>query len=288
MTTTTTEGLLARYVQHLRRRHLAAHSIVTYRAQLTAYTRAVDPLTATTEDIETWLDGRRIGDKSRLCYVAGISGFHRWMVDKDVRTDDPSARVVRPQIPRRLPRPIATSDLERAMDHADTQMRVWLCLAAYGGLRCGEIANLRVEDVALDDVPPMFHLIVTKGGGHRSIPIADATADALRAHGIPTGGHLFPDAFDKLGGGPLGAAAHVSGEINRFLRSQGVTATAHQLRHFFGTTLYARTRDIRLVQHLLGHADISTTAGYVALVPDEAAVKAVAAMSVRPRTNTER
>ncbi len=279
---TTASELLARYVQHLRRRHLAAHSIITYRAQLTAYTRAVDPLTATTEEIEMWLDGRRIGDKSRLCYVAGISGFHRWMVDKDVRTDDPSARVVRPQIARRLPRPIATGDLERAMDHADTQMLVWLCLAAYGGLRCCEIANLRVEDVALDDVPPMLHLTVTKGGDDRSIPIADATADALRVHGLPATGPLFPGALDKLGGGPMGAAAYVSGEINTYLRSEGIKATAHQLRHWFGTRLYDRTRDIRLVQHLLGHADISTTAGYVALVPDQAAVEAVAAMSVRP------
>jgi len=277
---TTTEDLLARYVQHLRRRHLATHSIVTYKAQLTAYTKVVDPLTATTEDIERWLDGCQIGDKSRLCYVAGVSGFHRWMVDNDVRTDDPSARVVRPKIARRLPRPIATRDLERAMDHADTRMRVWLCLAAYGGLRCGEIANLRVEDVALDDVPPMLHLKVTKGGGHRSVPMADATADALRAHGIPTAGPLFPDGLDKLGGGPMGAAAFVSGEINRFLRTQGINATAHQLRHWFGTTLYARTRDIRLVQHLLGHADISTTAGYVDLVPDQVAVDAVAALSV--------
>ena len=56
----------------------------------------------------------------------------------------------------------------------------------------------------------------------------------------------------------------VSHHFNRFLRSAGVTGSAHTLRHWFGTNLYAQSHDIRLTQEMLGHARVITTAIYTA------------------------
>ncbi len=275
---TATDELLARYLQHLRRRQLSDATVSAYSYQLRSYSRAADPFTATAEDIEAWLDSCRLGSWSRRYYISSVTGLHRWMSAHGLRIDDPTVRVAHPKTHRRLPRPIPTGDLARAMAPADARMRLWLCLAAYGGLRCCEIAGLRAEDLTLDSDPPVITLRVTKGKKPRVVPISDAVSSALKAYGPPPRGWLFWTED----GTPM-EPREVSKEINTYLAAQGIEATAHQLRHFFGTELYRSTRDLRLVGDLMGHADISTTAGYVALVPDEAAVAAVRALG---RVNT--
>jgi site-specific recombinase XerD len=70
----------------------------------------------------------------------------------------------------------------------------------------------------------------------------------------------------------------VSHHFNRFLRSAGVTGSAHTLRHWFGTNLYAQSHDIRLTQEMLGHASVITTAIYTAF-DQRAAGEAVSAIS---------
>lgn len=258
--------MLDPYTTSLTRRNLSANTLRSYRTVVTAYMRAVDPVEATTAEIETWLDGRALrSPRSRSNYLAALTSFHRWMVSTGWRDGDPTANIARPKLPPRMPRPIATSDLVRALAAADPPMRLWLCLAAYGGLRCHEIAGLRVEDIDLEDAPATLRLRQTKGGKPRVVTVAGATLDALSVITLPESGQAFPGA----------TARRVSDQINTFLRSQGTQATAHCLRHWFGTEVFRKTRNLRLVQELLGHADISTTAGYVALVPDDAAIRAV-------------
>ena len=81
-------------------------------------------------------------------------------------------------------------------------------------------------------------------------------------------------------GGPYGPEA-LSQNFNYFLRSAGVTGSAHTLRHWFGTNLYAQSHDIRLTQEVLGHANIVTTAIYTAF-DHRAATEAVSAISFAP------
>jgi integrase/recombinase XerD len=270
-------GQVDRYLARLRQRGLSDNTRQTYAPVIKAYLRAVDPLTVDAEGIEAWLDSKRLNAKSRRCYIAALVSFHRWLCDTDQRADDPTLRVVRPRVPKSLPRPIAASDLRGAMASAEPRMRLWLCLAAYGGLRCCEIAGLRVDDVDLESEPPMLHLVNTKGAKHRALPVADETLRAMKAYSPPASGWLFCPELDL----PLRSRALVvSKAINRYLRSLKIRATAHQLRHYFGTELFRSTRNLRLVQDFMGHSDISTTAGYVALVPDQVAIDAVRAMSV--------
>jgi len=77
------------------------------------------------------------------------------------------------------------------------------------------------------------------------------------------------------------AAHEVSLAISAYLRRLGVPASAHQLRHWFGTSIYGSTHDLRLTQELMGHQSPVTTAGYTAWSPD-VGVTAVTALSVGP------
>lgn len=267
--------LLTDYMQHLRRRNLASRTLVAYGQILRPFVASVDPMTATTDDIERWLDGRDLGPRARVTYAGCLKGLFAWMVDHGIRAEDPSVRVVRPRLPQRLPRPISTAQLEEAIRCApDARMRLWLCLAAYAGLRVHEIAGLRLADI--DTEHGQIRLRVAKGDKPRVIPLADAVCDAFARYPKPSPGPLFPA---RVGGYkpsqyPI-TARSVSIAISEHLHDLGIDATAHQLRHFFGTELYRRTRDIRLVGDLMGHVDPKTTAGYVKLVPSRSAVDAV-------------
>ena len=273
--------LIGEYLQALRRRNLSPTSLTQYREILTPYVRSVDPLDAATEDIELWLDRLTVGPRARCAYASCIAGFHRWLLDAGRVSVDAGARLSRPKLPRTLPRPIASHDLAKALEHATLRMRAWLSLAAFQGLRCKEIAGLRVEDLALDSDPPMLNLVITKGSKARSLPLADEVLEAMAAYGTPRAGPVFPSL------GPTGertsqpmSPRHVSQTINGYLRGLDIAATAHQLRHWFGTSVYGATRDIQLTAALMGHSSLNTTQGYVALVPDAAAIAAVRALKV--------
>ncbi len=263
---------------HLRRKGFTTATRENYLSVLKAYVAAHDPTKVTTAAIEGWLDDRRLGARARYTYITTIAGLYKWLIDTGRTTINPSVAVVRPKLPRRFPRPAKTSDLVDAIEHAPARLRLWLCLAAYGGLRCMEIAGLRVDDIRLDVNPPILHLRETKGDKDRVVPIADEVLRALEEYGPPLGGPVFPALLPN--GKPMRPLRplpphYVSHEINRYLHGRGIAATAHQLRHWFGTELYRRTLDLKLVGNLMGHAQLETTSLYVALVPTEEAVEAV-------------
>jgi len=274
-----TSPILSDYMAHLRRRGLTPASRSSYVIILKGYVASHNPATVTTAAIEGWLDDRNLVARSRYTYIGAIAGFHKWAFDNGHAPSDPSLGVVRPKLPRRYPRPARTADLVDAIEHAPLRMRAWLCLAAYSGLRCKEIAGLRVDDIFLDQAPPVFHLRETKGDKDRVVPIADDVVRALEAYGPPVAGFVFP-AMDPSGQRTKRSirAHYVSDEINKYLHGRGISATAHQLRHWFGTELYRRTLDLKLVGEMMGHAKVETTSLYVALVPTEQAIEAVRTM----------
>ena len=227
---------------------------------------------ATEEQLTAWSAAlvQRVAPSTRGDYLAHAREFYRWMLRERLRDDDPSIRLVRPRLRPGLPRPISEADLAKAMVDAPDRIRPWLLLGALAGLRCCEIASLRREDVRDDLDPPAIHVVEGKGGKSRIVPLHPSIAVEL-VH-LPARGWLFPH-WD----GPGHIKSHnVTHGVARYFRSKGITATMHQLRHHFGTSLYRQSRDLRLTQELLGHADPRTTAGYAAWSSDRAAAAVVA------------
>lgn len=258
--------LLEGFAAHQRRRGLRAGTISRRDRFLRQLLRSVDPMGATAADIDMWLDGCNISIRSRASYLSQLGVFFAWLTDQGLRPDDPLVKIGRPRLPRMIPRPASTYDLDRALVAAGPRMRAWVCLAAYQGFRCWEIAGLRREAVLDGETPPLLLVEDGKGGKQRVLPLNPVVLDALRAYGMPAHGPMFT----LNNGRPMNAGA-VSAYMSRWMRDHGFPASAHNYRHWFGTTCYQRTKDLRLVQELMGHSDPRTTAGYVAWSPSDAA-----------------
>jgi integrase/recombinase XerC len=228
----------------------------------------------TTEQIANWLD-RPLSDRARYANISHLACFYRWALLEDRAVRDPTLRLIRPRLRAGLPRPIADDDLSVAIEQATGDMRAMISLAAFCGLRCCEIAALDVADVHHRRRPALL-VLNGKGRKLRVVPLHAATAALLRARGLPIVGPVFTDEKgDRL------FPWKVSSRIRTHLHACGVTASAHQLRHWYATETYERSGgDLRMVQELLGHSSPSTTAIYTAWSQAKAA-EVVAMLEVR-------
>lgn len=218
-------------------------------------------------DLLRWQDALtgRISAASISTYVAHVQGFYRWAYEYELIERNPAIHLVRPARRRTLPRPVPEDHVGVAVRTATGQLRAMLILAAYVGLRASEIAQVRREDV-IRETTGTFLLVHGKGGKERIVPLV---------------GDVWAELAPRLVGGrgvvfwrPSGIPANgkfVTNLISAHLQGLGLPYTAHQLRHRFGTRLYAVTRDLRLVQEVMGHASADQTAGYVQLAQDRQA-----------------
>ncbi|AYD89166.1 hypothetical protein D5R93_02235 [Actinomyces lilanjuaniae] len=224
-------------------------------------TAGTSPETITSSDIEAFLASSP-SRGTRYARYSVLRAWSRWLVRTGRRSDDPTQAVARPRMPAGRPRPLTRSQLDHLLTsplHPDTRTKV--LLAAYQGLRVHEIARIRGEDIDTD----AGTLTVTgKGGRTDTLPLHPRVAQEA-AH-RPERGYWFPSPTTP--GEPV-TGKSVSSAVGRALRSAGVRATAHQLRHFFATELLAGGADCRVVQTLMRHASLATTARYLAVTPTQ-------------------
>lgn len=265
------------HLRHLRRRNLRPSTIEQRGRALRRLGRGHDLARISGEEIEDWLDARDLTPSSRASEISHIRGFYRWAVMEDVLDSDPTLRVVRPRVPKRLPRPMPEPDLAMAVELAPQPIRSMLMIAAFAGLRACEISRLEGEHVLPAD--GVLLVMEDKGGGMSSVPIAPP----LRAvfAGLPRSGPLF-----LLTDGRRMRPHNVSHWCNNYLHSIGIGHTLHTLRHRFGTAVYeASGRDLRATQELLRHKTPVSTALYTWLSPGHLAdaVNRVPAVSRQER-----
>lgn len=250
------DPIVKEWLRDHKRRNLSSGTIekrASAARRLTAHSgkRLID---CTREDIEAWLDARpKISARTRYCEISHLAAFFRWAIFEGHTEVDPTVRITRPKVRVGLPRPIATSDLRHAIEQAPTaELRAMLKLAAYGGLRCAEISGLEVNDLHENHEPPVL-LVHGKGNKDRIVPLHPDVLAALRSHGLPRNGRIFP-------GRPPWRVSHL---LREHLLACGVQASGHQLRHWFATATYEISGgDLRMVQDLLGHSSPATTAIY--------------------------
>lgn len=235
---------------------------------LRGFARFVSPtplLEATRDDVNLWLDSRPLSAKTRYNLLSTLGCFYRWAIVEGLVEVDPTSRIRRPKLRRYLPRPMGGNDLEVALAAASPRMRAWLLLGAMTGLRCKEIAEADMQDLHLEHQPAVL-VVHGKGDKERVVPLHPLVLIAVQASSSTRPGPLFRNARDTRF-----SPAAVSQQINAFLHGLGISATAHTLRHRFGTEVYRLSHDLRLTQELLGHASPTTTAVYAAWNPTESA-----------------
>jgi integrase len=260
--------LVGRYLDHCERRNLRPTYIGAQLCALARLSAVLDPLTATTDQLEAYLDGRQLQPASRATEIAYLRGFYNWALDEELIATSPARRLARPRVPVRLPRPMPDDEIAHALAQAPCDVSAILHLAVYAGLRACEIAQLRVEDFRAG----VLIIRESKGGGESAVPISPLLAECLERCPLPESGWLFPSRH----GGHV-SRSRICQLANTYLRSLGITHTLHSLRHGFGTAVYRSTHDLRLTQELMRHRSVQSTVGYTKIDSHEGAT-AVAAL----------
>ncbi|MFW5473682.1 tyrosine-type recombinase/integrase [Knoellia sp. CPCC 206450] len=223
-----------------------------------------DVLALDADTLAAWLGANGWAPNTLKSARAALRSFYGWARHMGLREDSPAHLLPTVRVPRARPRPTPEAAYRAAQMQAGARERLAIDLAGRCGMRRGEIARVRVEDVE-GDLAGRSLRVTGKGGHVRLVPLPHDLAETILEHGTgwvfpsPRGGHLTPH--------------HLSKAVSRLL-PDGVTM--HSLRHRCATRAYAATRDLRAVQELLGHSRPETTATYV-LAPDDAVRAAMSA-----------
>jgi integrase/recombinase XerD len=203
--------------------------------------------------------------------LSSFRRFFRHWLRQGALTADPTLRIDAPKLPRSLPGSLTEQDVERLLaapdigDARGLRDRAMLEVLYACGLRVSELVGMTSAQVSLD---MGVVRVLGKGAKERLVPLGDEAADWIRrylAEGRPA--LLGPRSADALF--VTARAEPMSRQmfwhlIKRYARQAGVTAplSPHTVRHAFATHLLNHGADLRVVQMLLGHADVSTTQIY--------------------------
>lgn len=263
-------ALIALYAESLRAIGRPPTTIGLRKAQLSQMARALGcPPSEVTEDHILWWFGSKVWEKeTRRSYRSAVRGFFAYLYEHGDIESDPAAKLKPIAIDTPQPRPAPDYAWDIAIRDATARVDLMARLAGEAGLRRGEVARVRTEDLDYSGSGPRL-LVHGKGAKDRLIPISTTLADRIRAGaaghtpGAPAEGWLFPTV--RLTGDHLSPAA--VGDLVSEVLPDGWTM--HTLRHRFATRAYRATRNLRAVQILLGHASIATTQRYLAVDDDE-------------------
>jgi integrase/recombinase XerD len=262
-------------------RGASPHTITAYRRDLTTYVESLaargvaTPSAITREDVTAFighLQASGLAPASVERKVAAVKSFHKFLVREGVTDNHPTASMPLPKKPERLPDVISIEQAARLLDlpHPDGPVglrdRAMLEVLYGCGLRASEIASLDLNDV---DVREGFLRVFGKGSKERGVPVAGAALTALQeylVHGRPflrpKSRRQDPSAtFLSVRGGRL-ARQTVFEIVRRHGRRAGLELHPHTLRHSFATHMLEGGADLRSLQEMLGHSDISTTQVY--------------------------
>lgn len=208
---------------------------------------------ATVFDVEDWLAGLDVSPATRRAYTDALRSFYGWAHTRGLRPDNPAAALPTVRVPKGKPRPITTEQLHHLLATARRRrLRGYLLLGAYAGLRVSEIAHVRGEHIN-DDVLT----VAGKGGTVATLPLHPLLV--RYAATMPPTGWWFPSYSHP--DEPVDGS-NVSRVVADHMRRRGVPGTAHQLRHWFASTLTGNGAGMRVVQEGLRHANLQTVQVY--------------------------
>jgi integrase/recombinase XerD len=246
--------------------------------------KGLAPATAARADIEAWLvdcEAQGLAVATRARRLSAVRGLYRFAFEEGWRADNPALRLTGPGKAKSLPKTLSEDEVGRLIDAArghgrspaERARNTCLMELLYAtGMRVSELVGLPVSAARGD---PRMLLVRGKGGKERLVPLS-APARAALAQWLETRDEAEEKAREK-GAKPspflfpsTGKEGHLTrhrfyGLIKEFAVDAGISpasVTPHRLRHAFATHLLAHGADLRAIQTLLGHADVSTTEIY--------------------------
>lgn len=271
-------------------RGAARNTIEAYRRDLSDYAhflsgRSKTPQSAQREDVVAYLaslDAQGLAASSAARRLSALRQFHKFLCADQIRPDDPTRIVASPRARRPLPNVLSVAEVDQLLSTAEAEtnsedgdakkeaalrLYVLLELLYATGMRVSELVGLRRAAVMRD---ASYLTIAGKGNKERVVPLNDRARDAINAWvaTLEAGPWLFP---------AKGEDGHLSRQV--FARDlKGLAGRAgisssrvapHVLRHAFASHLLQGGADLRVVQVLLGHADIATTQIYTHVLDEK-------------------
>lgn len=281
---------LERHLTHLRvERRLAARSLALYREAFTrlndfARTAPVALREVQPHHVRSWsarLHAAGLAPRTLAIQLSAWRGFYRWLGREGLTPQNPVDGVRAPKAAKPLPKALAVDHAVALADHADGEAHPVLeardrCMVEllYGcGMRVGELVALDAQAHPraagwIDTAEATAH-VLGKGGKRRSLPVGAPALDALRAWlsvRSQLAAHDDPALFVTRQGTRI-TASQVRSRLKQRALAAGLPTHVHphMLRHSFATHLLQSSGDLRAVQELLGHANITTTQVYTKL-----------------------
>ena len=269
-------------------RAAAANTIAAYRRDILGFAsflakRGTAPEGASADDVRAYLAAASrtgINPRTAARRLSTLRQFHRFLASENIRPDDPTASIDSPKRGRALPKIMGEAEVEALLNAAanregaeGARLCALLEVLYSTGLRVSELVGLPLAALGRD---PRFMVVRGKGGKERMVPVGEKAEAALaryreaRPHFLRGGREskwLFPSR---------GESGHLTRQrfaqlLKELALEAGLTPSKlspHVLRHAFATHLLNRGADLRSVQRLLGHADISTTQIYTHVLDD--------------------
>ncbi|MCP4642865.1 MAG: site-specific tyrosine recombinase XerD [bacterium] len=206
--------------------------------------------------------------RSTTRHLSAIRRFHRFLVDERESAVDPTDGFDSPRLMRSLPHVLTRVEIERLLNAPDTGTPQGVRDAAilelfYScGLRISELASVQVRNVSLEESAVRVH---GKGTKVRLVPLGRRAIDRVRAWlDVRAEGKMLDDALFLSARGKRMSRTSVWQVVKRCAQTANIqqNVTPHMLRHSFATHLLDNGADLRAVQEMLGHSDISTTQIY--------------------------
>ncbi len=268
------EKLINRYLDYLKyERNLSLNTIKSYSNDLQQFAKTHDFLKVTPIDSKKYLEKLNLSPKSQAHTITVLNSFYLFLINESVIKTNPFAQIHQPKLPKYLPEYLTEEEIDKILDinlnNSYDYRNIAMLETLYAtGMRVSELVNLEMVNLDLDNA---LVRIMGKGSKERIIPLTDIAIKRLQIYikdhrpqllNNKNSNYVFisrnqknisRQAFFKI--------------IKTICQSKGINKniSPHTIRHSFATHLLAHGADLRIIQELLGHEDISTTQIYTHL-----------------------
>ena len=262
--------IIAQYLEYLElEKGLSQNTIDAYRRDLSDFAKDNDDI-ALIDRIKInshirSLRAKKLAPTSIIRKVASLRGFFKWASSSGIINKNPASTLEQPKTPQRLPKVISIKEIEEMIHNNLTPLEHVIMELLYScGLRVSELVNLKITDI---DLSSKYVRCFGKGSKERLIPMGEKAKNVIKEY-LPQR-DLLVKKYN------LNTRRLLILETGRFITRQDIytfihnqgklihkNISPHTLRHSFATHLLENGADLRVVQELLGHSDVSTTQLY--------------------------
>jgi len=271
-------GLLAKYLNYLAvEKGLARNTLQAYERDLQKYfffMKAKEPGGILRSDVVSFmahLSSEGIATPSAARCLAAVRGFHKYLMTDEHARIDPTENIETPRGWKRLPKSLSAADVDTLLRQPDSgtllglRDKAMLELLYATGLRVSELVGLKLPDLNLERG---YLIVMGKGSKERIVPMGEIAVAAVSRY-LEAGRATLMNGADSeylfISSKRRGITRQMFWErIKYYTQKAGIAGNTspHTLRHSFATHLLDNGADLRAVQAMLGHADISTTQIY--------------------------